>query len=94
MVVGFTAAKFKPVIFSVTGFALSYVANMVILMILYDLCLVAAEVCYIIVYMRKVEIYSNREPVCTVHLGKLSAPRLYSEDRREKLVSRSGRLES
>jgi hypothetical protein len=33
-VVSFTVAKFKPLIYSMSGFALSYTANMFILMIL------------------------------------------------------------
>jgi hypothetical protein len=37
-VVSLTAAKFKPLIFSMSGFTLSYTANMFILMILYDFC--------------------------------------------------------
>jgi hypothetical protein len=54
-VVSLTAAKFKLLIFSVSGFPLSYAANRVILMILYDLCLFPAQFCYIIAYLRKVE---------------------------------------
>jgi hypothetical protein len=38
-VVYLTAAKFKPLIFTVSGFALSNVANICIFMILYDFCL-------------------------------------------------------
>jgi hypothetical protein len=38
------------------GFALPYAANMFILMILYDFCLLSAQFCYIILYIRKVEI--------------------------------------
>jgi hypothetical protein len=38
-----------------SGFALSYTANMFILMILYDVCLLPAQFCYMIVYIRKVE---------------------------------------
>jgi hypothetical protein len=37
-------------------FAFSYTVNMVILMILYDFCLLPEQFCYIIVYVRKVEI--------------------------------------
>jgi hypothetical protein len=37
-----TTTKFKPLIFSMSGFALSYTANMFILMILYDFCLLPA----------------------------------------------------
>jgi hypothetical protein len=53
-VVSLTTAKFKPLIFSVC-FTLSYTANIIILMILYDSCLLPAQFCYIIVYTRKVE---------------------------------------
>jgi hypothetical protein len=45
-VVRLTAAKFKPLILSMSGFALSYAANMFIFMILYDM-LVA---CIILLY--------------------------------------------
>jgi hypothetical protein len=41
-VVSLTTAKFKPLIFSVSGFALSYTANMFIPMILYDFGLLSA----------------------------------------------------
>jgi hypothetical protein len=34
-----TTAKFKPLIFSMSGFAFSFIANMFILMIVYDFCL-------------------------------------------------------
>jgi hypothetical protein len=53
--VSLTAAKFKPLIFSTSGFTFSYAVNMFILMILYDLCLLPAQFCYIILYIRKVE---------------------------------------
>jgi hypothetical protein len=52
-VVSSTAAKFKPLIFSVSGFALAYTVNMFILMILYDFCLLLAQFC------------ANRGPICT-----------------------------
>jgi hypothetical protein len=54
-VVGLTTIKFKHLISSMSGFALSYTANMFSLMILYDFCLLPAQFCYIIVYTRKVE---------------------------------------
>jgi hypothetical protein len=50
-VVSLTTAKFKSLIFSVSGFALSYTANMLILTILYDFCLSTAQFCYIIIYI-------------------------------------------
>jgi hypothetical protein len=38
-VVSLTTAKFKPLVFPMSGFALFYTANMFILVILYDFCL-------------------------------------------------------
>jgi hypothetical protein len=55
MAVSSMAAKFKSHIFCMSGFALSYGANMAILMILYDPCLLPAQFCYKIVYLWKVE---------------------------------------
>jgi hypothetical protein len=54
-VLSLTTAKFKPLIFSISGFTLSYTANMFILKILHDFCLLLAEFCYIIVYIWKAE---------------------------------------
>jgi hypothetical protein len=54
-VVSLTTVKFQLLIFSVSGFALSYTTNMFIIMILYDFSLLPAQFCYIIVYIRKVE---------------------------------------
>jgi hypothetical protein len=48
-------AIMKHAVFSTPGFALSCAANMFILMILYDFCLLLAQFCYIIVYIWKVE---------------------------------------
>jgi hypothetical protein len=42
-------------IFSVSGFALPLCCAMYILMILYLLCLLPVQFCYIIVYIRKIE---------------------------------------
>jgi hypothetical protein len=65
--VSLTTAKFKPLIFSGSGFALSYAANMVILMILYDLCLLSAQFFYITEYIWKVwKPYANGGQVCTL----------------------------
>jgi hypothetical protein len=50
-----SAAKFKPLLFSVSGLPLSYTANTFILTILYDFCLLPAQFCHIVAYMRKVE---------------------------------------
>jgi hypothetical protein len=48
-----TGAKFKPHIFvCVSGFALSYVANICVLMILYEFCVLPATFCYIIIKMQ------------------------------------------
>jgi hypothetical protein len=41
-VVSLTTAKFKPLTFSVSGFALSYAANIFSIIILYDFCLKSA----------------------------------------------------
>jgi hypothetical protein len=54
-VVSLITAKFKRLIFSTSGFALSYIANTFILVILYDFCLLPARFCNIIVYIQKVE---------------------------------------
>jgi hypothetical protein len=54
-VVNLTTAKCKPLIFSVSGFALPYTENMFILMLLYDFCLLSVHICYIIVYILKAE---------------------------------------
>jgi hypothetical protein len=47
--------QIKPLILSMSGFILSYTVNMFSLMILYDFCLLPAQFCYIIVYIRKLE---------------------------------------
>jgi hypothetical protein len=49
------AAKFKPLIFCMFSYTLSYCANMFILIILYDFCLLPAQFRVIIVYTREVE---------------------------------------
>jgi hypothetical protein len=54
-VVSLTTGKFKPHRFSISGFALSYSANVFIAIILYDFCLLSAQFCYIILYRRKAE---------------------------------------
>jgi hypothetical protein len=51
-VVSLTAAKFKPLM---SAFYLSYAANMFILMILCNFCLLPEQICYIIVYIGKTE---------------------------------------
>jgi hypothetical protein len=48
-----TTAKFKPLIFSMSGFTLTYTTNMFILMVLYDFCLWSAQFCYIISWRLK-----------------------------------------
>jgi hypothetical protein len=65
-VVSLTTAKFKPLIFSMSGFALSYTVNMFSLLILYDFCLLPAQFHYIIVYIWKVESCANHRLVCTL----------------------------
>jgi hypothetical protein len=49
-VVSLTTSKFKPLIFSMSGFTLSYTTNMFILMILYNFCFFPAQ-SYIYIYM-------------------------------------------
>jgi hypothetical protein len=49
-VICLTTAKFKPFIFRVLGFALSNGVNIFVIMILYDLCLLPALFCYVIIY--------------------------------------------
>jgi hypothetical protein len=46
-VVSLTTAKFKPLMFSLSGFSLFYIANMFILMNLYDFCLLPTQFYYI-----------------------------------------------
>jgi hypothetical protein len=58
-VVSLSVAKFKPLMFSMCGSAISYAANMFILMILYDFCLLTTQFCYIIVYIWKIESLKN-----------------------------------
>jgi hypothetical protein len=54
-VVRLTTPKFKPLIFFISGFALTYAPNMFMLTILYDFCLLPAQFCFMIVYIWKVE---------------------------------------
>jgi hypothetical protein len=65
-VVSLTTAKFKPLIFPMSAFTFSYSANMFILMILYDLCLLPAQFCYtrIDVYIRKVQSHVQTADWC------------------------------
>jgi hypothetical protein len=44
-VICLTTAKFKPLMFSVLGFALPYIADISIFMILYNFCLLPAAFC-------------------------------------------------
>jgi hypothetical protein len=71
MVIRLTTAKFKPLIFSVSSFVLSYAENMFILMILFDLCLLPAQFWFMIIYILKVEscVWTD------VHLGKFRVVR-------------------
>jgi hypothetical protein len=43
-----TTTKFKPLVFSMSGFALSHTANTFILMPLYNFCFLPAQFCYIV----------------------------------------------
>jgi hypothetical protein len=62
-----TATKFKPLIFSVLGFALSNVANIFIFMNLDDFCLLPARFCYLIINIRNLESH--------MHIANRYAPR-------------------
>jgi hypothetical protein len=53
-VLSLTTDKFNLLILSISGSTLSYTANLLILMILYDFCLLPAQFCYIIIYLRKI----------------------------------------
>jgi hypothetical protein len=70
-VVHMTAAKFKHLIFSVWGLALSNVANIFIFMILDDFCLLPALFSYVIINVRNLESH--------MHIADRSAPRKISE---------------
>jgi hypothetical protein len=63
-----TTTKFKPLISSMSGFALSYTANMFIPMVLYDFCLLPAQFSYIIVHIWKVQTACKSRT--GVYLGK------------------------
>jgi hypothetical protein len=65
-VVSLTAAKFKPLIFSVSGFALPYATKIVILMILYDLCLFPVQLLYNRIHTEGWKPCANRWLVCTL----------------------------
>jgi hypothetical protein len=67
-VVRLTAAKLKPLIFSVSGFTFSYIANHCIFMILCDLCLLPAKFCYVIINIRHLENHVQRAPMCTLEI--------------------------
>jgi hypothetical protein len=66
-VVDLATAKFKPLIFSMSGFTLPYTANMFILMILYDFCVLSAHFfLYNRIHAEGWKLCANRGPVCTV----------------------------
>jgi hypothetical protein len=54
-VVNMTPAKFKPFVFPMSGFALSNIGNIFVVMILYDFCLLPAWFCYVFVNVRNLE---------------------------------------
>jgi hypothetical protein len=54
-IVRLTATKFEPCIFFMLGFALAYVLNIHIIMILNNFCLFLAYVGYIIIKIRNLE---------------------------------------
>lgn len=57
IVVHLANAELKPLIFSMSAFALSYAAHMFILMTLYDFCLLFAQFSFVITYIKKFESY-------------------------------------
>jgi hypothetical protein len=61
-----TTAKFKPLISSMSGFTLSHTANMFILMILYDFCLLPAQFSYNRIHTEGWNLSANRGPMCTL----------------------------
>jgi hypothetical protein len=65
-VVSLTTAKFKPLIFFMFGFALSYATNTFILMILYNFCLFPAQFYYIIVYIWRLNAVCKSRTMCTL----------------------------
>jgi hypothetical protein len=69
-VVHMTAAKLKPLIFSISGFALSNVKNIFIFMILDDFCLLSAWLYYVIINVWNLE--------NLMHIANLCAPRKIS----------------
>jgi hypothetical protein len=54
-VVHMTAVKFKPLIFSMSGFVMSNVANNFIFMVVDDFCLLPVWFCYVIINVRNLE---------------------------------------
>jgi hypothetical protein len=62
-----TAAKFKPLIFPVSGLALSYVTNIFISIILDDFCLLPACFRYEVINVRNLE--------SRMHIADRCAPR-------------------
>jgi hypothetical protein len=64
-VVSLTTAKFKPLIFSMSGFALSYAASMFILMILYHFCLLPSKYRHTVVYKWKAKSLVQIADRCT-----------------------------
>jgi hypothetical protein len=62
--VRFTATKFKPLIFSVSGFSRSDVANICVFVILYGLCLLPAQFRYVIINTWYLEIHVQLADRC------------------------------
>jgi type III secretory pathway component EscS len=74
-----TAAKFKPLTFSVSSFALSIVANIFVFMILDYFCLLIALFCYVIINVQNFETILNKVPpfatkLLIVHLFIIITP--------------------
>jgi hypothetical protein len=54
-VVCLTAAKFKSSVSFMSGLALSNIANILIILTLYDFCLLPAKFCCVVIYVRNIE---------------------------------------
>jgi hypothetical protein len=59
-----TTAQVQAPIFSVSGFVLSNVANILVLMKLYDFCLLLGKFCHINVYVRNFELHTYFSSPC------------------------------
>jgi hypothetical protein len=56
-------SKLKPLIFSVSGFRFSDVANVFVFIILYDFCLLSAQCRCVVINVRRLETYEYVQPL-------------------------------